>query len=78
MHNMESMGRELLRGIGEDKLKALADSEEGRKIGKMVDAKTAENAVRSGDAEQMRALLTQVLSTEEGRRLAEKLSELGN
>ena len=33
--------------------------------------------MRSGDAARMKALLQSVLSTEEGRALAEKLSKLG-
>ena len=38
----------------------------------------AERAVRSGDAAQLKALLTQILSTNEGKALAEKLSRFEN
>jgi uncharacterized protein with von Willebrand factor type A (vWA) domain len=78
MRGMENMGQELLRGIGEEKLKAIAESEDGKRLSKIVDMKEAEKAVKSGDMEQMKALLTKVLSSEEGRRLAEQLSKLGN
>ena len=47
-------------------------------IGAAIDGAAAERAVRSGDAAQLKALLTQILSTSEGKALAEKLSRFGN
>ena len=48
------------------------------KLGAAIDPAAAERAVRSGDAAQLKALLTQILSTNEGKALAEKLSRFGN
>ena len=40
--------------------------------------KRCDETVRSGDAAQLKALLTQILSTNEGKALAEKLSRFEN
>jgi hypothetical protein len=77
MREFENLGRELLRGFGADDIKEFVSSEEGRRLEKMVDVEAAEKAVMSGDIEQMRAMVAQLLGTEEGRRLAERLSRLG-
>ncbi len=77
MREFENLGRDLLRDLGAEDIKEFANSEEGRRLEKLVDVKAAEKAVMSGDVEQMRAMVAQVLGTEEGRRLAEKLSRLG-
>ena len=50
----------------------------GRSLWINVTFPAAERAVRSGDAAQLKALLTQILSTNEGKALAEKLSRFEN
>ncbi len=77
MQDLEKLGRALLGGEKGDALRQAAASPEGRALEQKLDAAAVERAARSGDPEQLRALLRSVLATEEGRALAEKLSRLG-
>ena len=74
MMDMEKLGAELLSG----RQGGAANSPEAKKLGAVIDPAAAERAVRSGDAAQLKALLTQILSTNEGKALAEKLSRFEN
>lgn len=51
----------------------LADSEEVARLAKTIDQSALRNAATKQDPEVMRAILTQLLATEEGRRLAKKV-----
>ena len=77
MQELEKLGQSLLGGEKGEALRGLAASAEGRALEDKIGAARAEQAVRSGDAAQMRALLKDVLGTEEGQTLLRKLSELG-
>ncbi len=76
MQNFEELGRELDRRGKTEKLKALADSSEMQKLGQMLDASEVERAARSGDSQALRSLLGSLLSTREGRKLAESVQQL--
>lgn len=76
MQNFENIGRELERQGKTAQIKALAESDDGIKLGSMLDAKAVESAAKSGDGEALKKMLTQVLSTEEGRRLADNVRRL--
>ena len=76
MQNFEELGRELERRGKTDKLKALADSQEVQKLGKMIDPAAMERAAKSGDGDAIRSLLSSVLSTQEGQRLARSIQQL--
>ena len=56
-------------------LKAAMQSESGQKLMQRVDASAVERAARSGDTAALRSILSQVLSTPEGRDLAEKVQK---
>ncbi len=73
MRDLESVGKELDRLGKTQKLKSIAESADGQKIGRMLDPKAVEKAAKSGDTDALRGILGQVLSTDEGRRLAESL-----
>jgi hypothetical protein len=75
MRDLESVGKELDRLGKTQKLKDIAESADGKKIGRMVDPKALEKAAVSGDAQALRGILSQVLGTDEGRRLAESLKK---
>lgn len=75
VNDFEKLGRELQRQGKTEKLKSLADSEEGRAVSRMVDAEAVQKAVKSGDAAALKSMLSQVLSTSEGQRLAESLKK---
>lgn len=75
VNEYEKIGKELQRQGKTDKLKSLADSEEGKAVSRMVDADAVRNAAKSGDAAALKQILSQVLSTSEGQRLAESLKK---
>ena len=76
MENIEKFGSELLKSRKGDSIRALADSAEGKALSEKLDPAEVEKAARSGDAEAIKKLIGAVLSTPEGRALAEKLSKL--
>jgi len=76
MQNFEQLGKELeRRGKAED-IKRLAQSEDSGEPAGMIDAGRIEQAAKSGDTEALRALLSSVLQTQEGRRLAENVRKM--
>lgn len=75
MKELERLGEELKKSGRSDRLRELARSDEGMAIGRMVDASEVERAAKTGDTEALRGILGQILSTDEGRRLAEKLKK---
>ena len=76
MQNFEQVGRELQKRGKSDELKALAESPDGKKLGQMVDSSAIGQAARAGDSEALKKMLGQVLSTDEGRRLAESIRKM--
>lgn len=76
MQNFEKLGQELERMGKTEDIKKLAQSPEGQKISRMLDAGAVEKAARSGDSEAIKSLLGQVLGTDEGKRLAESVRKL--
>lgn len=76
MRNFEEIGRELERRGKTGELKKLAESDDGQRLGRMIDAKAVETAAKSGDSQALRELLGSVLSTAEGRRLAESVRQI--
>lgn len=77
MEDLEKLGKALLAGPKGDALRSIADSDAAKALGQKLDAAAVERAARSADGEQLKALLKSILSTEEGRALAEQLSRLG-
>lgn len=73
--DIEKIGKELAKSGRFDKIKAMADSEDGRKLSAMLNTDNIEKAAKSGDTETLKGILNQVLGTEEGRRLAQQISE---
>ena len=65
VNDFERIGRELERQGKAEKLKTLAESDEGKAISRMVDAETVQKAAMSGDAAALKAILSQVLATNE-------------
>ncbi len=78
MSDFAKMGEKLLRNGKAEELKAIADSADGRKLSKMLDATAIEKAAKSGDTAALQDILKQVLSTGEGQRLAKRLQETMN
>lgn len=76
MQSIEELGRELERQGKADRIRAIAESEDGQKITKMLDANAVESAAKNGDTEALKKLLGQVLNTDEGKRLAENVKKM--
>ena len=76
MQDLEKLAREL-RSRGRDReIQALAESDDGQRLGQMIDAGAVEKALQAGDSAALQQILQRVLRTEEGRRLAENLRKL--
>ncbi len=76
MKSFEELGRELERRGKTEDIKRIAESEDGQKLGRMVDAGDVERAARAGDSAALQEMLRRVLSTDEGRRLAENVRRM--
>jgi len=73
--DFEAMGKQLMSDPRAKQLKDLAESPDGKKISAMLDQQELERAAKSGDTAALQKILTQVLRTGEGQRLAEQLSK---
>lgn len=76
MKSFEELGRELERRGKTEDIKRIAESEDGQKLGRMVDVGDVERAARAGDSAALQEMLRRVLSTDEGRRLAENVRKM--
>lgn len=76
MKSFEELGRELERRGKTEDIKRIAESEDGQKLGRMVDAGDVERAAKAGDSAALQEMLRRVLSTDEGRRLAENVRRM--
>lgn len=75
MLDLERVNAEIEKSGKKDRLKSLADSAEGRAVSRMLDPAAVEKAVKSGDTAALQSILSDVLSTDEGKRLAERLKK---
>lgn len=76
MKDMKQVARDLEQSGKGGAIRALADSPEGRRLGSMLDAQAAEQAVKTGDTAALQQMLARVLATDEGRSLTDKLQKL--
>lgn len=76
MNKFEDIGRELERRGKSDKIRQLAESPDGQRLSSIIDAKAVETAAKSGDSAALSGILSKVLSTDEGRRLAENIRKM--
>ena len=75
MLDLERVNAEIEKSGKKDRLKSLADSVEGRAVSRMLDPAAVEKAAKSGDTAALQSILSDVLSTDEGKRLAERLKK---
>lgn len=76
MQNFENIGKELSRRGKTEDIKRIAESADGQCVSRMVDSRALEQAAKSGDNAALRDILSSVLSTAEGQRLAESVKKL--
>ena len=74
MNDFEKMGKGLMGSMDEKKINSLANSEDSKRLSQLFDAGEAEKAAKSGDMSALRDILSKVMSTEEGKRLAQQVS----
>lgn len=75
MLDLERVNAEIEKSGKKDRLKSLADSAEGRAVSRMLDPAAVEKAAKSGDTAALQSILSDILSTDEGKRLAERLKK---
>ena len=75
MKDLDALKQELTRDGRLQRLQAIADSADGQRLADALDAQRIELAARTGDTETLRQILTQVLSTDAGQRLAGKVKD---
>ena len=75
MNDLEKLGEQLSKSGKSDKLKSLADSADGKAVSRMVVSEAVQKAAKSGDMAALQNILRGVLSTDEGKRLAESLKK---
>ena len=75
MLDLERVNAEIEKSGKKDRLKSLADSAEGRAVSRMLDPAAVEKAAKSGDTAALQSILSDVLRTDEGKRLAERLKK---
>ena len=76
MQDWKALEKELERRGKAAALKKLADSPDGVRLGRMLDAQALSQAAGKGDAAALKQMLGTALSSEEGRRLAQQLRQL--
>ena len=72
--NLSDYEKELKNSPKAGRLMQAADCDEGRRLAAKLDSAALERAVKSGDAQELRKILSQVLSTPDGQALARKIS----
>lgn len=76
MQNFEDLGKELSRRGKTEQLKALAETDDVQRLSRMLDSAAMEKAAKSGDGQALKDILSQVLSTAEGQRLAQSVQQM--
>ena len=73
MKDLDKLGNELKKSGKSEALMKLAESPDAKAVGRLVDAESVRKAAKSGDMAALQDILRGVLSTDEGKRLAEGL-----
>ena len=76
MLELDRLSHELEKTGKSAGLMRLAASEDGQKLGKLLDVDAIRRAAGSGDTEALKKLLSGALSTEEGKRLADNVRKM--
>ena len=76
MRNYEEIGRELERRGKAGEIKRIAQSADGQRLSQMIDPTEIEQAAKNGDSAALQSMLSRVLSTDEGKRLAESVKKM--
>ena len=72
----EKLARELERSGKGEALRSLGASAEGKKLESMIDGEALQKALQNGDAASLKKMLGALLSTPEGKALAENVGRI--
>jgi hypothetical protein len=61
-----------------DKIKQIASTEEGRQIRQMMNSKDIQKAAEKGDMDSLKNAVTNLLKTDAGAKLADRIAEMMN
>jgi len=75
MGNFENISKDLLKGGKGNEIQKIINSPESQKISKMVDGNALKKAVTDGDNDTVNRIMSQFLSTDEGKALAKKIGD---
>jgi hypothetical protein len=73
--DIKKYGQEFLQGKNAEALRKVADSEAGRRVASMLDPSKVERAAKDGDTQALEDILRQVMSTPDGKALAEQVKK---
>lgn len=76
MQNLDDMLKKVQQSGKADTLKSIVDTPEGQSVKKMIDSQAVENALASGDTDALMNIMKKVLTTKEGKQLAENISKV--
>ena len=74
MDDLETAAGRLMKGPEGARLRKLAESQEGQRLNSSAEAAAVAEAARRGDAAALRAAMSRLLATPEGRKLARRLT----
>ena len=75
MNNFSELEKQLRGNPNAERLMKAADCAEGRRITPSLDQAAVERAAKNGDTAALQSILAQVMSTPDGKALAQKLQQ---
>lgn len=75
MNNFSELEKQLRGNPNAERLMKAADCAEGRRITQSLDPAAVERAAKNGDTAALQSILAQVMSTPDGKALAQKLQQ---
>ena len=76
MNNFSELEKQLRGSPNAERLMKAADCAEGRRLAQSLDQAAVERAAKSGDSAALQSILAQVMSTPDGRALAQKIQKV--
>ncbi len=76
MQDLKKLGEELRKNGQAERLKTLAASADGQKLGQMADRAAMADALRRGDSEALRQAVLRLMASSEGQRLSAEVEKL--
>lgn len=75
MNEIDKIKKELLNNENTKKVEKLAGTDEAKRISKMINVDDLKKAATNGDKDALQNILGKVLSSEDGKKLVQKIGE---